>query len=242
MSLYYYCCSSARLPSVHFMLMYVQGHEDSIHAAVVSPDERLLATASFDSTVRIWDFTTGECLRVLQHTDPVQLVAFAPPPHRQGTSYGSAADAGSSKQQGRSTRLVTGCDGRALWLWDVQTGACVAALGEHKEAVAAVCFSPDGQWLASASQDRSVLVWQADTGRLAGLYVGDAAMVSCCFGIRGQSPRAAGADGTMHLQRHDKEKDGSTAGSASAFEMAQPGGLTLLVGSASGRVHFVDCL
>lgn len=225
----------------------MQGHEDSIHAAVVSPDETLVATASFDNTVRIWDFKTGECLRVLQHTDPVQLVAFSPPPsQRSRPNSGAGSSSSSSKPQRRSCRLVTGCDGRALWLWDVQTGACVAALGEHKEAVAAVCFSPDGQWLASASQDRSVLVWQADTGRLAGLYVGDAAMVCCCFGIRGAMPRAGavgGADGTINLQQQQvKGQDGEKAGDASTAVLAQPGGLTLLVGSASGRVHFVDCL
>lgn len=189
-------------------------------------------------------------MRVLQHTDPVQLVAFAPPATActAGLAAAGAAQAHSAasggvtspRQQTQSSRLVTGCEGRALWLWDVQSGACVAALGEHKEAVMSVCFSSDGQWLASTSQDRSVLVWQAETGRLAGIYVGDAAMVCCTFAVRGSGQtggQTTGA-GQPQLQQRDSQEGGG-GGSAG---LAQPSGLTLLVGSASGRVHFVDCL
>ena len=40
---------------------------------------RLLATASFDCTVRIWDASSGSCLHVLQeHTAPVYSVSFSP--------------------------------------------------------------------------------------------------------------------------------------------------------------------
>lgn len=221
---------------------------------MLSPDESLLATASFDCTVRLWDFATGECLRVLQHTDPVQLVAFSPPVQR--TSRSSRSGATSPTALGQSTRLITGCDGRALWLWDVQSGACVAALGEHKDTVTSACFSPDGQWLASTSQDRSVLVWQAETGRLAGLYVGDAAMVCCCFGVRGSGGAASHTKSSAKSFRAGSQQQGqdgqlgngsmadaATVGSTTAAGgLAEPGGLTLLVGSASGRVHFVDCL
>lgn len=39
----------------------------------------LLASASFDSTVRVWDVDAGKCLYTLSnHKDPVYTVAFSP--------------------------------------------------------------------------------------------------------------------------------------------------------------------
>jgi WD40 repeat protein len=44
-----------------------------------SPDGRLLATASIDSTARVWDPATGDCLRTLTgHAESVDGVAFSP--------------------------------------------------------------------------------------------------------------------------------------------------------------------
>jgi len=42
------------------LLLLLQGHEDSIHAAALSPDEALLATASYDCTTRLWNMKTGQ--------------------------------------------------------------------------------------------------------------------------------------------------------------------------------------
>jgi hypothetical protein len=248
----------------------VQGHEDSVHAAVISNDERLLATASYDCTVRVWDLTTGDCLKVLQHTDPVMRVAFSP---AVAAAIGSQPTSAGGMPATAPARLVTACEGRALWLWDVESGACIAALGEHKEAVTCAVFSPDGAWLASTSQDRSVLVWDAATGRLAGLYVGDAAMLCCCFAVRGADAAAGQASKRLQLspdkqqqQQEETEEDSAQADAAAAAAGAgepgsrnsrssisrsktdealivpRPGGLTLLVGDASGCVHFIDCL
>jgi hypothetical protein len=206
----------------------VQGHEDSVHAAVISSDERLLATASYDCTVRVWDLTNGDCLKVLQHTDPVMRVAFSP---AVAAPRGSQTSAGGMPATAPA-RLVTACEGRALWLWDVESGACIAALGEHKEAVTCAVFSADGAWLASTSQDRSVLVWDAATGRLAGLYVGDAAMLCCCFAVRDADGTVAGQAGKLlqlspdkqqQQQRHQEEESGQAAAAAAAAAAAGGG-------------------
>jgi hypothetical protein len=157
---------------------------------------------------------------------------------------------------------VTACDSHALWLWDVDSGACVAALGEHKDRVTSVAFSPDGRWLASTSQDRSVLVWDAAAGHLVGLFVGDAAMVCCCFSWRGtpqplpQQPQLTNGRLSVRLQQQmpgqqqagavlqRQGSEGSGKPGAAGGEVGLwpcPGGLTLMAGDTTGRVHFIAC-
>jgi WD40 repeat protein len=50
-------------------------------------------------------------------------------------------------------------------LWDVKTGQIVKTLNGHAESVTGVTFSPDGQHLASASQDQTAKVWDVPAGK-----------------------------------------------------------------------------
>jgi WD40 repeat protein len=62
------------------------------------------------------------------------------------------------------TRLATTA-GLAVGIWDARTARLLRRLAGHTSEVAAVCFSPVGDRLASGSQDATVRVWDAGTGR-----------------------------------------------------------------------------
>jgi WD40 repeat protein len=107
-----------------------------------SPNGQLLASASDDHTVRLWDPKTKPWRATLEgHSRAVNAVAFSP----NGQLLASASN---------------DCTVR---LWDSKTGASCAALEGHSDSVGAVAFSPDGQLLASASDDHTVRLWDIKT-------------------------------------------------------------------------------
>jgi WD40 repeat protein len=121
----------------------LEGHLDNVGAVVFSPDSQLVASASRDKTVRVWETATGGCCSVLEgHSDVVRAVVFSP----DGQLVASASY--------DSTVRV----------WETTTGACRGVLEGHSAGVRAVVFSPDSQLVTSASLDSTVRVWETTTG------------------------------------------------------------------------------
>jgi WD40 repeat protein len=144
-----------------------------------SPDGRLLASASEDQTVKVWDATTGEELLVFPDTGEVRCMAFRP---------------------GDGQWLVTGDSRGAVTLWDTRAGQVVRTLRRHTATVLALAFSPDGRLLASAGEDLTVKVWDATTGQLLHALNGHVRPVlTVVFSPDGQRLASGSLDSTVKI-------------------------------------------
>src|SRR5262249_50681310 len=148
-------------------------------ALCFTPDGRLLAGTSGDTTVRVWDATTGREKGALTgHTGRVRSLCYSPDGRRLARAAGGA---------GRRRGAGAGAAGGAVRVWDAATDREELVLQGHTDFVTGVCFSPDGKRLASASWDGTVKVWDTATGREARTLPGQRGPVSgVCYSPDGR--------------------------------------------------------
>lgn len=122
-------------------------HPQRISRARFSDDDRWLATASDDGSVRISSGTTGASLATIPQSAPVTAIAFDP------------------RVTGSESPVLATASGTVAQLWAIgNDGARVLLTLRHGAAVSSVAFSGDGVRLLTAS-DSTVGIWDAQTGR-----------------------------------------------------------------------------
>eukprot|EP00611_Tribonema_gayanum_P008761 TRINITY_DN1837_c0_g1_i4.p1 TRINITY_DN1837_c0_g1~~TRINITY_DN1837_c0_g1_i4.p1 ORF type:complete len:304 (+),score=94.12 TRINITY_DN1837_c0_g1_i4:132-1043(+) len=160
-----------RAPAKHLLA----GHRSSVTAVAMHPVYSLVASASEDASVRIWDLETGELEKTLKgHTNVVQGLAFSP-----------------------DGALLASCSADvSVKLWNCADGTyeCTRTLRGHDHTVSAVAWlrapggagAGEGAHLASCGRDQTIRLWDATTGYCVGTLSGHDAWVRS---VAAPSPR-----------------------------------------------------
>lgn len=91
-------------------------------------------------------------------------------------------------------------EGNTITLWDAATGATVRTFTGHTDVVHDLCFSPDGAFLLSASDDMSTRRWDVATGAQAQVYNGEQTrMASVAISPDGTRVVTGHSDGLVRL-------------------------------------------
>jgi WD40 repeat protein len=124
--------------------LILKAHHHWIFSLAFSPDAQTLASASGDNTVKLWNTTTGQLIKTLNHAEVVFCVVYRP--------------------DGQTIATVS--NDRTVKLWNPLTGECLKTLQGHTDRVCCVAYSRDGRLLASGGTDQTVKVWDTESGQL----------------------------------------------------------------------------
>ncbi|MBC8353745.1 MAG: protein kinase [Planctomycetes bacterium] len=163
----------------------LKGHEGAISCVCFSHDGKLLASASHDSSVKLWSVDDAAEVGTLNgHDDRVYNAAFFDNDKSLATVSADNSvriwDVASRKVRrvldGHQDRvwslaisndenlLATGGEDRSIKIWDAQTGLLQRTIRGHVAVVQSLAFSPDGKTLASGSGDKTIRLWDVETG------------------------------------------------------------------------------
>ncbi|MEQ8466272.1 hypothetical protein [Coleofasciculus sp. E1-EBD-02] len=189
-------------------------HSGFISCLTFSPDQTILASASGDQTIRLWDGYTGEFQRTLNgHSDIVWSVAISP--------------------DGKT--LVSGSADQTIRIWSLSRYQQTQILTGHSKWVTSVAISPDGNSLASGSADGTVKLWNLTTGELWQTLEGKLkGIVAVAISPDGQL-LASGDTNTVQLWHlHTGQFLGTLAGCSPV--VFSPDGQLLVTGGKAGTI------
>jgi len=119
-------------------------HRLPITSVAFHPLFSIIASASEDSTIIIWDYETGEFERTLKgHTKAVQDINF----------------------DSKGNYLVSCSADLTIKIWDAQNDyVCIKTLYGHDHSISSCVFLPNNDFIMSASRDKTIKVWELASG------------------------------------------------------------------------------
>ncbi|KAJ1461711.1 WD40-repeat-containing domain protein, partial [Pelagophyceae sp. CCMP2097] len=172
---------------------YYTGHKGQVYAFKMADSLDCVLSASEDTTLKLWDFHTGKCVRTFEgHGKAVRDCDLSPQ-----FSLSNRAGLG----------LAVSCStDKTLRIWDARTGATRREMRGHTDVIYAARFRPDGKHVCSASADRTVRLWDAVEGHLVYVFRGHkSAVVSAAYSSSGRFIASASDYGERAIKVWDAD-------------------------------------
>ena len=125
------------------LFLNLYGHKLPVLNIDISYDSKLIVTCSADKNVRLWGLDFGDCHKAFfAHQDSIMQVAFVP-----------------HNQDGNGHHFFSASKDHLIKYWDGDKFEQIQKLGGHYGEIWAIAVSRTGEFLVSASHDKSIRVW-----------------------------------------------------------------------------------
>jgi eukaryotic-like serine/threonine-protein kinase len=114
------------------------GHRNAVSTIAISPNSQQVASGSWEKNIKLWDLQTGKMLRTFEgHQDKVTTVTFL-----------------------NDETIASGSMDQSIRIWDTQSETFQEIQKAHNVAVSSLMANLKSQQLVSASQDKTIKIWQ----------------------------------------------------------------------------------
>ncbi|KAI7977467.1 hypothetical protein EIK77_007089 [Talaromyces pinophilus] len=125
------------------LFLNLYGHKLPVLNMDISYDSKMIVTCSADKNVRLWGLDFGDCHKAFfAHQDSIMAVAFMP-----------------NNNEGNGHNFFSASKDRVIKYWDGDKFEQIQKLEGHHGEIWALAISHSGEFLVSASHDKSIRVW-----------------------------------------------------------------------------------
>lgn len=126
------------------LYLNLYGHKLPVLSMDISYDSKLIVTSSADKNIRIWGLDFGDCHKALfAHQDSILQVAFVP-----------------HNSDGNGHNFFSTSKDRTIKYWDAVKFEQIQRISGHYGEIWALAVSHSGNFIVSASHDKSIRVWE----------------------------------------------------------------------------------
>jgi WD40 repeat protein/uncharacterized caspase-like protein len=161
------------------LIRTLAGHQDTITQIKYSPDGKLIASASWDQTIKLWDEKTGALINTITgHQDGINSIAFSPD----------------------GQILISGGEDKTIKIWNlVDQPKLIKTLTGHTDSIKAVTVSPDSKLIATAGYDNTIKIWSIAGKLLQTIDAHSLAINSLAFNLDSETLASGSWDNTVKL-------------------------------------------
>jgi len=132
----------------------LKGHTDFVTGTAWSPDGNMLASASQDGTVRLWNGTTFTQTAVLEIGQALGCLTWSPGGHQLAVSSYTG-----------NVHLLDVTSQEIFTTWSTHTA------DNDRDDIISIAWSPDGQTIASGDLEGNIYLWDVATGQARNVLV-----------------------------------------------------------------------
>jgi WD40 repeat protein len=175
---------------------FLSRHSDVVNDLSFSPNGKMIASASADKTIKLWNIKNNKLLKTIKESDQLSSLLFV--------DYQT---------------IASGSGDGTIKLWNVNSLISTNFLGSHSSKVLRLVLSSDHKTIASASADKTIKLWNLKDGKLLDTFSGyDNKVEAINFSPDGKIIASA-SDRTIRIWNRDRPAPDTITGQSLSFSL-----------------------